>query len=180
MAGARGRTGDCHRDGRAADERWHVRKGGERFWWQWRAPPPARRDGRRAGTRVVKVLRDETARKQPMTPSEEGGAESATHEGRVPRHALHELRTALSAILLWVNIALSQPENAAQSGRELEGDQEQRRGPEGVDRDLLDTSRITSGKVRLRGATWTSGLVREAIRDGASTAETKGIPWSRN
>ncbi len=45
-------------EGRAIDERWHVRKGGERFWASGEMSPLEDRSGRHIG--YVKVLRDRT------------------------------------------------------------------------------------------------------------------------
>lgn len=50
------------RDGRANDERWHLRKGGERFWASGEMLPLIDDDNRHLG--FVKILRDRT-REQP-------------------------------------------------------------------------------------------------------------------
>jgi PAS domain S-box-containing protein len=54
--------GTARRDGRAEDERWHVRKGGERFWGSGVMTRLDDADGKLIG--FVKLLRDHTERKR--------------------------------------------------------------------------------------------------------------------
>lgn len=74
MANARDR-------GRAADERWHLRKGGERFWASGELMPL--RDGGGAITGFVKILRDRTEQRLASARLQELNAVLAAGEARL-------------------------------------------------------------------------------------------------
>ena len=76
-------------NGRAEDERWHIRKGGERFWALGIVTPT--QDARGAHTGFSKILRDMTDRKQ---------AEEALHEAHAGLELrVHERTAKLSEML---------------------------------------------------------------------------------
>jgi two-component system CheB/CheR fusion protein len=93
----------------------------------------------------------------------------------------HELRTPLSAILIWSKMLREKA-----MGREPVDSEPLREGLEAIEKsaaaqkqlvdDLLDTARITAGKMRLEvGDTDPAPLIREAIESIAPTAEAKGV-----
>jgi len=93
----------------------------------------------------------------------------------------HELRTPLSAILVWAKML---SEKAV--GAEQVDSQQLREGLEAIEKsaeaqkqlvdDLLDTARITAGKMRLEMRdTELTPLIREAVESIAPTAEAKGV-----
>src|SRR4051794_12132911 len=62
VGAARKELAEASARGRAADERWHVRKDGSRFWGSGVMTAARHPNGSLRG--FVKVLRDETARKE--------------------------------------------------------------------------------------------------------------------
>jgi PAS domain S-box-containing protein len=134
-AGARG-VGD--------DERWHVRKDGSRFWGSGLVMPLLDEAGRHRG--FTKVVRDVTERKK----AEEALREADRRKDEFLAMLAHELRNPLSAI-----------HNAAQLARRPDLPPEKLEWTRDVISnqvkhlthlvdDLLDVSRITRGKIRLR------------------------------
>jgi two-component system CheB/CheR fusion protein len=170
--------------GRAADESWHVRKSGSRLWGS--GVLTAVRDEAGELTGFVKVMRDETARKQAETERADSlerekaarlEAENATRlKDQFLAMLSHELRTPIASILVWAKML-----------REKRCDpEEQEEGLEVIERsaeaqtqlldDLLDTSRIASGKVRLdRTDTNMVEVVRQALDGVALLAKKKGV-----
>lgn len=167
------------REGQASDERWHVRKDGSRFWG---SGVLHHLGGKEAGVPTrgfVKVLRDETTRKQ---------AEDALGEAKRTAEAAnamkdeflatlsHELRTPLSAILLWAEIGKRNTGNPAQVSESLTAIKTSGEAQKALIEDLLDTSRITSGKVRLDlQDVEAAALVQDAIETVTPASDTKGI-----
>jgi two-component system CheB/CheR fusion protein len=150
--------------GRANDERWHVKKDGSRFWSSGAMMPMRNAEGVAVG--LIKVLRDHTAElhaREALARSREKledalvGAEKARHEASAANAAKdqflarlsHELRTPLMPVLITAEALLKQaglPERV-------------RKGLEMISRnvelethfinDLLDLTRISKGKFDL-------------------------------
>src|SRR5207248_3105425 len=99
-------------DGRAPDERWHIRKDGTRFWAS--GVLSAMRNDKGEITGFVKVMRDNTDRKRVDESMERArkSSENARIAAETANEAKdqflatvsHELRTPLSAIMLWGKI----------------------------------------------------------------------------
>jgi PAS domain S-box-containing protein len=170
-AGARG-AGD--------DERWHVRKDGSRFWGSGLIMPQLDEDGQLRG--FTKVVRDMTERKQ----VEEALKDADRRKDEFLAMLAHELRNPLSAI-----------HNASQLSRrpdlppdKLKWSQDviahQVRHLAHLVDDLLDVSRITRGKIRLRlkpldlAATLAQAVdtVRPSIDERRHRFEMTGDPGS--
>jgi two-component system CheB/CheR fusion protein len=175
---------EARASGRAIDERWHVRKNGERLWGSGVMTALREPGGELRG--FVKVLRDETPRRQAeldrdaLLSREQAARRDMEAAMRVRDQFIatisHELRTPLSAILLWTKLlrrgtlgldrveeGLGVIERSAEAQRQL------------VD-DLLDTSRIKSGKLRLEMRdTDLTPLVQAAMATIAPTAVVKGV-----
>jgi PAS domain S-box-containing protein len=170
--------------GRATDESWHIRKAGSRLWGSGVLAAVRDDDGNLTG--FVKVMRDETARKQAETDraqlleSEQAARREAESVTRVKDQFLamlsHELRTPISTILVWARML---KENLCDPGEHQEGLEIIAKSAEAQTQlldDLLDTSRIASGKVRLEhGDTDVAAVVRLAVEGITPLAKSKEI-----
>lgn len=140
--------GTAARDGRASDERWHVRKDGTRFWASGMVT--ALRDRSRRG--FVKVMRDDTKKKQ-LEDALRQRAEELAEANRLKDEFLatlsHELRTPLTAILGWTHMLRSGKFNEANTAQALETIERNARAQARLVDDLLDISRIVTGRLRL-------------------------------
>jgi PAS domain S-box-containing protein len=133
-----------------------VRKNGERFPVVCSASPVVR-DGRRVST--VLEVRDISDRKrieeerEHLLESERAARSSAERAMRIKDEFLavlsHELRTPLSAILGWANILQNGARDAETTARALSVIERNARAEAQLVEDLLDVSRIASGKLRL-------------------------------
>lgn len=165
--------------GRAEDERWHVRKDGSRFWAS--GITNALRDESGVLRGFAKVARDNTERKRMEEERErllvrEQASRQAAEEARrraeeAQRHAeearrtaevadrlkdeflatlSHELRTPLNAIVGWAGMLCEggfSPQATAQAMSIIRRNAEAQAQ---LVNDLLDVSRIVSGKLRLK------------------------------
>ncbi len=164
--------------GRSDDERWHLHKNQTQFWGSGVLSVLRNADGSVRG--FVKVLRDETPRKradEALVASKTAAEEANRSKDEFLAVLSHELRTPLSAILLWTRMlqdtagpmsdemheGLSAIRSSADAQKELV-------------EDLLDVSRITSGKLRLQmREVALLPVVREAVEAISPTAQAKGI-----
>jgi PAS domain S-box-containing protein len=170
--------------GRAADEGWRVRKSGARFWGS--GVLTAVRDPNGELTGFVKILRDETIRKRAETDRLElldserharALAENATRlKDQFMATLSHELRTPLSSILVWAKMLrqnLCDPSEREEGLAVIERSAETQK--QLLD-DLLDTSRIAAGKVRLnRADTDLHDTVKSVVDEIAPRARESGI-----
>jgi two-component system CheB/CheR fusion protein len=168
------------RTGRAADERWHVTRDGRRFWGSGVMAAIGEPGGEIRG--FVKILRDETTRKQ--------GEESLMEAKRVAEAAnrmkdeflatlSHELRTPLSAILLWTKLLSGQTPSAGQLTEGIAAIKSSADAQKSLIDDLLDISRIISGKLRLNlQEVDLAVLLEEAVDAVSPAADAKGLTIS--
>jgi signal transduction histidine kinase len=143
--------------GRATAEGWRVRKGGSRLWGS--GILTAVRDSSGELTGYVKVLRDDTARKRAEADRSEllerersarAEAENATRlKDQFLATLSHELRTPLSAILVWAKMLRQDLVDASERQEGFEVIERSAEAQRQLLDDLLDTSRIATGKVRL-------------------------------
>jgi PAS domain S-box-containing protein len=128
----------ARREGRAADERWHVRKGGQRFYASGVMTP--------LGDGFVKVLRDLTDRKR----MEDELREAARRKDEFLAMLGHELRNPLAPLRSLAEV-LRRQELDGETLERAHAMMERQVGHLArlVD-DLLDVSRITRGLVELR------------------------------
>lgn len=136
--------------GVAIDERWHLRKDGSRFWAS--GTMNALRDDDGTVTGFIKILRDQTGQK-----------ELTDHLGRARRQAeaansakdqfiatvSHELRTPISVILMWTRLLLREAGEDTQLRAALAAIERNAAAQSRLIEDLLDTSRMASGKFGL-------------------------------
>jgi two-component system, chemotaxis family, CheB/CheR fusion protein len=170
--------------GRAADESWHVRKSGSRFWGS--GVLTAVRDDSGHLTGFVKVLRDETARKQAETDRtellerEKAARLEAENAIRLKDQFLamlsHELRTPISSILVWARMLRENRCDQSEFAEGLEVIERSAQAQVQLLDDLLDTSRIATGKVRLdRTDTDVREVVQQAVEAVLPMAKAKGV-----
>jgi PAS domain S-box-containing protein len=145
------------RDGRATNERWHIRKDGSRFWGSGLMYPLID-----AGTvqGFFKVFRDTTVHVEAAR--ERGALLAKTQIARRDAEAAnavkdeflavlsHELRTPLNAILGWTRILRTETEADPERLRHaLAVIERNGRRQQQMIEELLDISRIVSGRIRL-------------------------------
>jgi PAS domain S-box-containing protein len=171
----------ARRDGRASDDRWQMRKGGERFWAT--GVTTVMRDATGALTGFLKICRDDTPRKETEQALQTAKA-TAEAANRAKDEFLatvsHELRTPLSAILLWSRILQPGDESVSPTPEQLaEGLSAIHTSAQAqieLIQDLLDISRVQTGTLRLQiRRVELVPLVREALDALAPAAAAKDI-----
>jgi PAS domain S-box-containing protein len=170
--------------GVATDDRWHCRKDGTRFFVSGLMCALNDRAGRRIG--LAKIMRDVTERqaglaeRERLLESERAARSEAERTSRLKDEFLatlsHELRTPLNAILGWTQVLKAPdltPEDIAQG---LEVIDRNTRVQARLIEDLLDMSRIISGKVRLDvQPVALASVVNAAVDSVRTAADAKGI-----
>ncbi|MEW5856191.1 MAG: PAS domain S-box protein, partial [Cyanobacteriota bacterium] len=144
-------------EGRAEDERWHVRKDGSHFWASGIVTPLRDETGQLRG--FSKIMRDFTERKQAedernqLLVSEQEARAAAESANRMKDEFLatlsHELRSPLNAMLGWVQLLNTRKFDEATTARAMETIERSARAQAQLVEDLLDVSRIIQGKLRL-------------------------------
>ena len=142
-------------EGRSEDEGWRVRKDGTRFWANVVITALFDSEGELKG--FAKITRDLTARRQV---EELKNAERRTNEFLAM--LAHELRNPLSPLQTALDILERKPEDAAALDWVKQVFQRQVRHLTRLVDDLLDASRVTSGKISLR---FESVDLAEVVRD---------------
>ncbi|MCL1474229.1 response regulator [Argonema antarcticum] len=146
------------KEGRAEDERWHLRKGGSRFWASGIVTPLRDATGQLRG--FAKIMRDFTERKrsederaQLLAREQEARAE-AEAANRMKDEFLatlsHELRSPLNAMLGWAQLLNSRKFDDATTAKAMDIIERTARTQAQLVDDLLDVSRIIQGKLRLK------------------------------
>jgi len=151
-------------DGRASDERWHIRKDGSRFWGS--GVMMAMRDGPGTAIGLVKIFRDQTAELRAKEAMEQARQQlhAALQETEIARDQAeaagtvkdrflailsHELRAPLTPVLLGAQVIARDktlPPAILQTASVIE--RNVRLQAHLID-DLLDVSRIKYGKMEL-------------------------------
>jgi PAS domain S-box-containing protein len=178
--------------GSFVDNGWRLRKDGTTFWANVTITALRDDTGQLLGyakltrdlteTKRVEAMEVANQQREEMLDAERSARMAAQRATRVKDEFLatlsHELRTPLSAILGWTQVLLR--------GESPKGPDEQRRAIEVIDRnaraqvqlidDLLDLSRIMTGKIRLdlHQISFTS-VVEAAVDSATPSAEAKGI-----
>ncbi|MBW4679216.1 MAG: response regulator [Microcoleus vaginatus WJT46-NPBG5] len=172
------------KEGRAEDERWHVRKDGTRFWGSGIVTPLQDQAGQLRG--FAKLMRDFTQRKQAedernqLLVSEQEARAAAESANRMKDEFLatlsHELRSPLNAMLGWIQLLKSRKFDEATTARAMETIERSARAQAQLVEDLLDVSRIIQGKLRLNVRPVELALVVEAALDTVRpAADAKAI-----
>jgi len=151
-------------EGRATDDRWHVRKDGSQFWGSGVMMPMHDAAGRKVG--FVKIFRDETeirAARQEIDRSRERlwhalqeaerAREEAEAAGQAKDHFLavlsHELRTPLTPIFMMTHMLARQKDLPEPLREAVEMIQRNIRLEARLVDDLLDITRIARGKMEV-------------------------------
>jgi PAS domain S-box-containing protein len=172
------------REGRTADERWHVRRDGTRFWADGLLMALRDADGALRG--FAKILRDNTAAREQaerLLESERATRREAEEANRLKDEFLatlsHELRTPLTAILGWSRLLRGGGVGAEATERALESIERNAVAQRQLIDDILDVSRIISGKLRLDVRPVSVVSIIEAAVDAVRpAAEAKGVELS--
>jgi PAS domain S-box-containing protein len=160
----KGEIDKAEAEGRAENERWHVRKDGSRFWGSGIVTPLRDETGQLRG--FAKIMRDVTERKQAedernellareqQTRAQAEAARSAAEAAnRIKDEFLavlsHELRTPLNPILGWAKLLRSRTFDQKTADRALETIERNAKLQIQLIEDLLDVSRILRGKLSL-------------------------------
>jgi hypothetical protein len=178
-------------EGRFIDEGWRVRKDGSRFWAHVTITALRDEDGKLRG--FAKLTRDLTERKRTEALEASGAERDAMLEAERSARMLaqrttrvkdeflatlsHELRTPLNAILGWTQLlrARGQPDTA-EFQRAMEVIDRNARAQVRLIDDLLDLSRIMSGRFRLDVQQVSLlDIVRGALDSIEPSAQTKGL-----
>ncbi|MEW5860569.1 MAG: ATP-binding protein [Cyanobacteriota bacterium] len=156
--------GDDHKElrkalteGRAENERWHVRKDGSRFWGSGIVTSLRDENGQLQG--LAKIMRDFTERKQAeeertrLLAREQEARTQAESANRMKDEFLatlsHELRSPLNAMLGWTSLLRTRKFDAATTARAIETIERNAKAQARLIEDLLDVSRIIRGQLRL-------------------------------
>lgn len=144
------------------------------------------RDATGAATRMIGAMQDRTAQKRAererehMLEAERAARAEIARQSRMKDEFLatvsHELRTPLNAILGWAQMLSAKPSTAPDVMRGLEVIMRNVRAQARIVDDLLDMSRMASGKLRLddQGVA-ISGLLEGAVETARPTAEARGV-----
>ncbi|MEO6362482.1 MAG: chemotaxis protein CheB [Caldimonas sp.] len=173
--------------GRAADERWHLRKDGSRFWGS--GAMMAMRDGDQQVLGLLKIMRDQTAVRAAQDALELSRAElvEALVDNRRARAAAetasqakdrflailsHELRTPLTPVVMALHALERTPDLPASARSTLQIIQRNVQAELHLIDDLLDVTRISAGKLEMvREAT----DMHQVIRSAAEVCESDFI-----
>lgn len=159
--------------GRVEREVWRVHKDGSRFWANEIATAVRDADGHVIGiTKVSRDLRDQKRlqqqREQLLVAVTAAHAE-AERANRAKDEFLatlsHELRTPLAAILLWSGLLRSGAVPIHELGRAIDAIVQSAESQSRLIEDLLDLSRLTSGKLHLAPSNVDVGRVGHAAID---------------
>ncbi|MBD1901474.1 response regulator [Coleofasciculus sp. FACHB-125] len=144
-------------EGRAENERWHVRKDGSRFWGSGIVTSLRDESGQVQG--LAKIMRDFTDRKQAeeertrLLARAQEARTQAESANRMKDEFLatlsHELRSPLNAMLGWTSLLRTRKFDAATTARAIETIERNAKAQARLIEDLLDVSRIIRGQLRL-------------------------------
>ena len=177
--------------GRFEDEGWRIRKDGSKFWANIIITALRDESGRLRGfakltrdlseRKRVEALEADGAQRDEMLEAERSARMAAQRAARMKDEFLatlsHELRTPLNSILGWTHVLRIQgtpkPEDFQ---RGMEVIERNTRAQAQLIEDLLDLSRIMSGRIRLDVQQLAiAEVVQGAIESVEPTAQTKGV-----
>src|SRR5581483_6696577 len=170
--------------GQAQDERWHRRKDGSLFWAT--ATLTALRDEAGSLRGFAKVMRDNTERKrhdealEAALKREQQARELAERASRAKDEFLalvsHELRTPLNAVLGWARMLRQGHLDAEKTAKALETIERNAEAQTHLIEDLLDISRIMTGRLSLEMRPVMLPAVTRAALDALQPgAASKGV-----
>ncbi len=143
--------------GIATSDGWRRRRDGSKFWASARVMPLRADGGEVHG--FLKIVQDQTERmiaetqRNQLLESERAARSEAERANRLKDEFLsivsHELRTPLNAILGWSQLLLADELDAADRERAIDAIDRNAQAQAKIIEDLLDMSRIISGKIQL-------------------------------
>jgi PAS domain S-box-containing protein len=171
-------------NGRSDDERWHVRKDGSELWVE--GVLTALRDEAGDLRGYAKIMRDTTLQKSAASEREEllqrelAARSDADQANRIKDEFLaivsHELRTPLNAILGWTRMLTSGQLDPVRARHAVEIVERNARAQAQLIEDLLDVSRIVTGKLQLDMCPLLlRDVVSAAVESVVHAAEEKGV-----
>jgi len=179
----------CFREGEAWEDTFPLRgRGGDYGWFLSRAAPIRNAEGgvaRWFGTSTdVTDQRRLLEEREALLESERAARAEAERNARLKDEFLatlsHELRTPLNAIVGWSKLLTSRPPDPETLAKGLDVIARNARAQSQLIDDLLDMSRIVSGKLRLEmRAVDIAGVVEGALESVGPTAEAKGVALER-
>jgi PAS domain S-box-containing protein len=154
--------------GRAEDERWHVRKNGSRLWASGVVTPLFDADGSLQG--YAKILRDITERKK----TEEELAEANRRKDEFLAMLAHELRNPLAPIQNVLPLIKRGGQGKTALEQSVAMIERQLGRITRIVNDLLDVSRINQGKINLQREHVTlQAVVQQGIEGSRSLLESR-------
>ena len=172
-------------------EKRYIRRDGSEMWSWTTVTLLQGRDGEPRGfigviedigmrKREERALQDEARIRKALLDSERAARSAAERMSEMKGDFLatlsHELRTPLNAIVGWAQILRTRPSNAQQMAKGLETIERNARLQAQLIEDLLDMSRITSGKLRLDiQRLHPASVVEAAVETVRTAADAKGI-----
>jgi two-component system CheB/CheR fusion protein len=161
----------------AQDDRWHVRADGSRFWSSGALVALRDPDGELIG--FGKLLRNRTKLKEQIERMrEEARAARESEENQKVGIATlsHELRNVLAAFVHGLKLLRSQGASAARRTELLDMLEHQTSLVHRLTDDLLDISRLASGKLHLRPVDLEmQDSLRRAVANATERAKAKGL-----
>ena len=168
--------------GRAENDRWHVQKNGTRFWGSGVIMPL--RDGANTIEGFLRIIQDKTQQRQAEEKLQQQ-AQQLRQANQLKDEFLavlsHELRTPLNPILGWSTLLQAKSYEKATMTRGLETIARNAQMLTQLIDDLLDVSRILSGKLRLSSrALDLAKTIKAAIDTVQLAADAKSISIETN
>jgi len=171
-------------NGRSDDERWHVRKDGTEIWVTGVLTALRNSAGELRG--YAKIMRDTTreksaaAEREQLLQRELAARAEAERANRIKDDFLaiasHELRTPLNAMLGWARMLATDQLKGIRAKRAIEIIERNARAQAQLIEDLLDVSRIITGKLQLDVCPLMLRTVaNEAVESLAHAARDKGV-----
>ncbi|RUS94982.1 hypothetical protein DSM106972_091420 [Dulcicalothrix desertica PCC 7102] len=137
-------------EGRAENERWHIRSNGSRFWASGLMMPLLSEAGNVQG--FVKILQDKTEQRQAHEQIQQQ-AQQLQQANRIKDEFLavlsHELRSPLNPILGWSKLLQTGKLDSSKTAQALNAIERNAKLQSELIEDLLDVSRILQGKLSL-------------------------------
>ena len=177
-------------EGRAADERWHLRKDGSRFWGS--GVMMAMHDAANNTVGLLKIFRDETQAREVAENLERSRAEveQALHANKLAREELetasrakdrflavlsHELRTPLTPVVMAVQLLARRTDLPEPARHTLEMIRRNVKVESHLIDDLLDLTRISRGNLEIAAEPMDlHAAIAEAIEICESDVRGKG------
>lgn len=142
--------GKALNEGRAVDERWHIRKDGVRFWGSGMVVLLRDHDNRKRG--VAKIMRDLTAQHEDRNEAisaRQDAEETNRAKDKFLSVMSHEMRTPLTTALGWLSLMQRDVLDDAQRETAMTTIERNMRALSRLTDDLMDLERIRTNKLSI-------------------------------